>query len=134
MMLLRALGVATYSTEKGEVIAEVSAEEQDKIKGELVDAAEAFLRAEGVLTSDDWLAMSPHEKAAMIHAGNALRDEMAIKMGRCVFDNDYRAALEAAYDGGKALKEREYDKALAELLAQMKRVSGDMEKHAYVKT
>ena len=133
MMLLRALGVATYDTEKGEVVCDVPPEEQDKIKNELVDAAEAFMRAGGVLTSDDWLAMSPHEKAAMIFAGNALRDETAIKMGRCVLDPDYRIALESQYDGGKAEKEQEYERGLADLLEQMKRVGSAMQEHAYVK-
>ncbi len=133
MMLLRALAVATYDTEKGESICDVPPKEQDKIKAELVDAAEAFQRSGGVLTSDDWLAMSPHEKAAMIYAGNALRDEMAIKIAKCTFDPQYRAALESEYDGGKALKEHEYDEAHAELLAQMKRVGKVMEENVYEK-
>lgn len=133
MMLLRALGIKTYETEGGVAIADVSAEEQAKIKSELVDAAEAFQRAGGVLTSDDWLAMSPHEKAAMIHAGNALRHEMAIEISKCVHDPNYRAALESLYDGGKALREQEYNEGLAELLAQMKRVETSMKENVYQK-
>ncbi len=133
MMLLRALGVKTYETEGGVGITDVPAKEQDKIKNELVDAAEGFQRAGGVLTSDDWLAMSPHEKAAMIHAGNALRHEMAIEISKCVHDPQYRAALESLYDGGKALREQEYNEGLAELLAQMKRVDKAMRENVYEK-
>lgn len=105
----------------------------DKIKNELACAAEAFLRAGGILTTDDYLAMGPYEKAAMIYAGNALRDELAIKMGGCVLDPQFRANLEATYDDGKALKKQSYDDALAELLAQMKQVADTMKKHIYVK-
>lgn len=133
MMLLKFLGVKTYETDGGMAIADVPAKEQDKIKAELVDAAEAFQRSGGVLTSDDWLAMSPHEKAAMIYAGNALRDEQAIKIAKCTFDPDYRAALESEYDGGKALKEHEYNQGLAALLGQMKRVGKVMEENVYQK-
>lgn len=132
MMLLQALAAATYDPEKVTVVCDVPEKEQEKIKEELAQAAEAFLRAGGVLTSNDWLAMSPYEKAAMIYAGNALRDETAIKIGRCVFDEQYRAALESTYDDGKMLKKQNYNEALGELQEQMKRVSEDMRKHVYV--
>ncbi len=124
MLLLSALGIAADPYP--------SAEELDKIKDELACAAEAFLRAGGVTNSADWLLMGPHEKAAMIYAGNALRDEMAIKMGRCVLEPQYRAALESTYDGGKALDRQSYEEALAQLLAQMKKVSEAMKKDVYV--
>lgn len=132
MMLLQALAVATYDPEKEMVMCGISEEEQDKIKDELAQAAEAFLRAGGVLTSNDWLAMSPHEKAAMIFAGNALRDEMAVQIGRCTLDPKYREALESTYDGGKALERQSYEEALTGLREQMERVSEDMKKHTYV--
>jgi hypothetical protein len=133
MMLLRMLAVATYNTGTGEVICDVPPEEQDKIKNELACAAETFQRAGGVLTSDDWLAMSPHEKAAMIFAGNALRDEAAVQVARCISDPKYREALEATYGGGKAEKAQEYEKALANLKAVMDRVAKAMKEHVYVK-
>ena len=124
MLLLRALNmtVSPYPPE----------EELDKIKDELACAAEAFLRAGGVLTSEDYLAMGPHEKAAMIYAGNALRDETAIRIGSCVLDPQFRANLEATYDDGKLLEKQSYDEALAQLLAQMKKVSEAMKKDVYV--
>ena len=120
MFLLRALNIVPPGMDETPY---PPAKDLDKIKNELVDAAEASMRAGVILTSDDWLAMGAHEKAAMIYAGNAIRDEQAIKIARCTFDPDYRAALESEYDGGKALKEHEYDQALGDLLGQMKRVA-----------
>lgn len=132
MMLLQALAASTYDPEKVEVICDVPEKVQEEIKEELACAAEAFLRAGGVLTSNDWLAMSPHEKAAMIYAGNALRDEMAIRIGGCVLDPQFRANLEATYDGGKLQKKQSYDEGLAELSEQMKRVGAALKEHTYV--
>lgn len=130
MFLLRALNILPPGLDETPY---PPAKDLDKIKNELVDAAEACIRAEVVLTSDDWLLMGPHEKAAMIYAGNALRDEQAIKIAKCTFDPQYRAALESEYDGGKALKEHEYNEALAELLGQMKRVGKAMQENVYEK-
>ena len=132
MMLLRILGLVPPGLTRDEAVGPPP-EELDKIKGELVAAAEAFLRGQGVMTSDDWVDMSAHERAAMIHAGNALRHEMAIEISKCVHDPQYRAALESLYDGGKALREQEYNEGLAELLAQMKRVDKAMQENVYEK-
>ena len=131
MILLKMLGLVPKEAKRSQL--DIDEEEIDQIQDSVNDAAEAMVRAGVKLSVAEWLEMTANEKAAWVKARNAIADEQAVKIGRCVFDLEFRAQLEARYNGGASLREFRKMHALMALSQKMDEVGRDRAEHLYVK-
>lgn len=68
----------------------------------IIDNAEAFLRAGGVITWDMWSSMSDETKAAFLTAGQRIRVETCYLTGLCAQNIDSALEVFSKLDGGDA--------------------------------
>lgn len=131
MILLKAMGLISMGATYGSV--EIDKKQLTEIRPEMIAMAEAMLRGRSEPSPADWIAMFPEERAAFVDAGNSLDQERAATIGRCVLDQQYRAHLEAAGDGGESLKALEKQIGLSALGAKMDEVAEEYTKNRYVR-
>ena len=131
MILLKELGIIDRN--QAPAIVEIDGGKLADIRDELQDAARNLVRAGVNLTGADWFYMVPEEKAAWLDARDELRNEQAAKIGRCVWDPEYRALLLESQDGGEELRDVRKQVALLELGQGMDRIFKDMTNIKYVR-
>lgn len=68
----------------------------------LVDAAEVYLRAGGLVGLAAWAVQSPLERQAWATAGDRIWAARAVAIGRAAVDREAAAEVLAIQDGGKA--------------------------------
>lgn len=90
----------------------------DSATPDLVDGAEAFLRAEGRLTYSEWALLTPKSKAVFVAAGNRLRREQAMLIGFAIRGKDLIP------EDPEAAKDAAARKAIGETLGEMQKPAG----------